>query len=182
MKNIPNVITGSRVIFSISLLFVVPFSFEFYLLYIFCGFSDFADGYVARKTKAESRFGAKLDSIADLVMVAVLIYIIYPILNPSFFTLIWIVAIALLRSVSILVAMIKFKTFASIHTYANKATGLILFSLPLLLPYINKEILIIVGCAVASFTAIEELIIQISSKTLDLNRKSFFSPQKKVYK
>lgn len=174
MLKIPNVITASRVLFSIALLFVKPLGMLFYLLYLLCGASDIVDGYIARKTKTESGFGAKLDSFADLVMTAVVIYVIYPIINPSFFIMYWIILIAIIRGLSILISMRKHKTYASIHTYGNKATGVVLFLLPMLLPFANIGLLINFVCAFASVTAFEELVIQLSSKKLDLNRKSLF--------
>lgn len=174
MKQIPNIITGSRIVFSMALLLVRPLSIPFYVLYILCGVSDILDGYIARKTKTISRMGAKLDSFADLVMTVVLIFILYPILNLSFFIIVWIVIIAIIRVLSMLIAMRKYKTFASIHTYGNKVVGFVLFLLPMLLPFFNLELLINLVCILASITAIEELIIQSSSKELDLNKKSIF--------
>ena len=66
-KNLANIITVSRIIVSISIAFVIPFSSTFFLLYSYCGISDIIDGFVARKTHTESVRGALLDSIADIV-------------------------------------------------------------------------------------------------------------------
>ena len=61
-RNIANVITALRIVFSILLLFSSPLSVEFYVLYIAAGLSDVFDGIAARITKAESEFGARLDT------------------------------------------------------------------------------------------------------------------------
>jgi len=174
MKAIPNCISFSRIIISIILIFTKPLSVAFYTLYIICGCSDIIDGFIARKTGTTSRLGEKLDSIADLIMVGVLLVVLYPIINPTTEIIIWIISIGIIRLVSMVAALKKYKIFASIHTYGNKITGLILFIFPMLLPYIHTNVLMYIICAVASISAIEELIIQMTSNQLQLNKKSIF--------
>lgn len=41
------------------------------MLYIAAGISDMIDGAIARKTNTVSEFGARLDTTADFVLVAV---------------------------------------------------------------------------------------------------------------
>ena len=60
-----NTITFFRIAASIVLLSCPVFSPAFYTLYIAAGLSDMLDGYVARKSNTDSRFGARLDTIAD---------------------------------------------------------------------------------------------------------------------
>ncbi|MEW9095926.1 MAG: CDP-alcohol phosphatidyltransferase family protein [Clostridiaceae bacterium] len=174
MKSLPNCISFSRIIFSLILIYTKPLSLDFYVIYIICGFSDIIDGFIARKTGTTSSLGAKLDSIADMVMAGVLLLLIYPILNPTTKIVVWIVLISIIRLSSMLVTMKKYKTFVSIHTYGNKIAGIILFLLPILIPYINTTILIYITCVVASISAIEELIIQLTSNQLELNKQSIF--------
>ncbi|CAB1244425.1 CDP-diacylglycerol--glycerol-3-phosphate 3-phosphatidyltransferase [Clostridiaceae bacterium BL-3] len=174
MKSIANYISVSRIVLSIILVFVNSLGIAFYAIYIICGFSDIIDGFIARKTKTTSRFGAKLDSIADMVVAFVLLFIFYPIINPAIEIVIWIISIAAIRLISMVVALKKYKTFASIHTYGNKITGIFLFVFPILFLYIDTNMLIYIICAVASISAIEELIIQLTSSELQINRKSIF--------
>ena len=51
-KHIANIITGSRIVFSLSLLFIPLSSAWFYALYLLCGLSDMVDGTVARRTRS----------------------------------------------------------------------------------------------------------------------------------
>ena len=67
-----NVITLIRIGLAISLLFIRKYSPLFLILYSICGFTDILDGYIARKTKTESNFGARLDTIADLLFFIVM--------------------------------------------------------------------------------------------------------------
>lgn len=174
MKAIPNCISISRIIFSFILVFVKPLSLVFYVIYIVCEFSDIMDGFIARKTGTTSIIGAKLDSMADMIMVGSLIFVIYPIINPAAPIAICIIAIGIIRLASMLIALKKYKTFASIHTYGNKFTGIVLFIFPILLPYFNTTALMYIICVVASISAIEEFIIQLTSSQLQLNKQSIF--------
>lgn len=174
MKLIPNCISLSRIILSLILIFVKPLSVSFYTIYIICGFSDIIDGFIARKTGTTSGFGAKLDSTADMIMIGVLLFLFYPVLNPTIEFIIWIILISIIRIISMLVAFKKYKTFASIHTWGNKITGMVLFLFPIMFLYINIIALSYATCVVASISAIEELIIQLILIELKLNRKSIF--------
>ncbi|MBU3172891.1 CDP-alcohol phosphatidyltransferase family protein [Clostridium estertheticum] len=174
MKTLPNCISFSRIIFSLILIFIKPLSIAFYVIYIICGFSDFLDGFIARKTKTISTLGAKIDSIADMVMAFVLLFILYPLVNPSTEIIIWIISIAIIRLVSMVIALKKYKTFACLHTYGNKITGIVLFIFPISLPYVHTTVLLYILCTVAGISAIEELIIQLTSSQLQLNKQSIF--------
>ena len=174
MKIIPNCISFSRIIFSLMLIFVKPLGIAFYTIYIFCGFSDIMDGFIARRTGTTSKFGAKLDSMADMIMVGVLLIMFYPIVNPATKIIIWIVSIGMIRLASMVVALKKYKTFASLHTYGNKITGIVLFLFPILLPYIHTVAMMYIICVIASISAIEEFMIQLTSSHLELNKQSIF--------
>ncbi|MEW9123471.1 MAG: CDP-alcohol phosphatidyltransferase family protein [Thermotaleaceae bacterium] len=161
----------SRIFLSLILIFVEPLGAAFYAIYVICGLSDIMDGFIARKSGTASSFGGKLDSIADMVMVGVFFIVLYPIVNPPIKIVIWIISIATIRFISMLIVLKKYKTFAILHTYGNKATGMILFVFPILLPYMNGLVLMYTICVVAILSAIEELIIHVTSNQLQLNRK-----------
>lgn len=174
MKSIPNYLSCIRLILSVWLILVKPLSWTFFIVYLICGLTDVIDGYIARKYGVESRFGEKLDSAADLIMTAVLIIVLYPILSPGKKIIIWIILIAIIRFASILITFIKYKCFAIPHTYGNKITGFALFVIPICVLFIDTTVLLSIVCAFASISAVEELVIQITSKELDANRKSIF--------
>jgi CDP-diacylglycerol---glycerol-3-phosphate 3-phosphatidyltransferase len=174
MKAMPNCLSFSRIIFSLFLLFVQPLSASFYAIYIFCGFSDIMDGFIARRTGKTSSLGERLDSMADMVMTVVLFVLLYPIVNPKAEIVIWIISIIFIRLVSMVVALKKYKTFAILHTYGNKFTGIVLFIFPIMLPFVSISVLMYIICFVASVSAIEELIIQLTSSQLQINKQSIF--------
>ena len=156
MKSIANIITGSRIVFSIALLFITPFSPMFYVLYAVAGLTDMIDGAVARKTNTVSAFGARLDSIADFVFVTVCLFKLLPILDIPVWLWIWIAVIALIKVINIISGAIMFKRMIALHTVMNKITGALCFLLPFTLSFINLKYNAIVVCAAATFAAIQE--------------------------
>ena len=156
MKSIANIITGSRIVFSIALLFITPFSPMFYVLYAVAGLTDMIDGAVARKTNTVSAFGAKFDTIADFVFVTVCLFKLLPILDIPVWLWIWIAVIALIKVINIISGAIMFKSMIALHTVMNKITGALCFLLPFTLSFINLKYSAIVVCAAATFAAIQE--------------------------
>jgi phosphatidylglycerophosphate synthase len=174
MKVIPNGITFGRIILAMLLLFLKPLSLAFLVIYILCGVTDLIDGPIARMTNTTSSLGAKLDSAADTILIAVSLFTLYPLLGLTLEIMIWIFMIAVIRITSIGVALRRFKTYASIHTYGNKLTGFILFVTPLCLPFIHHSMWTVFVCIIATISAVEEFIIQFTSKQLQLDRKGLF--------
>ncbi len=177
----PNCITASRIIGAICLIFTQPFSYAFYIIYTLCGVSDALDGFVARMTKKTSEFGKKLDSVSDLIFYAVLLLKIFPFLWENLPTYVWIITISiiLIRICAYMTALIKYKQFASLHTYANKLTGLSLFLVPYFVKIFDVVAVCIGVCIVAFVASLEELIIHIKSKEYSGTEKSIVKQKSK---
>ena len=155
-KHIANIITGSRIVFSLLLLFIPLSSSLFYIFYLFCGLTDMIDGTVARKTGAVSNFGAKLDTASDFVFMAVCVVKLLPKINISVWLWIWIAIIAIVKVVNIVMGFIRRKKLVALHTFLNKITGLLLFLLPLTLQFILPTYSFAVVCTIATIAAIQE--------------------------
>ena len=155
-KHIANIITSCRIFGSILLLFFPTFSVEFYITYLFCGFSDMIDGAIARKTNSTSKFGSQLDTIADLIFVVISIIKLLPAIHIPKWLWIWGIVIAIIKIGNIILGYISEKQFISLHTIMNKITGLLLFLLPLTIPFLKLKYTAIVVCSVATFSAIQE--------------------------
>ena len=121
MIYIPNILSLIRIPLSLSLLLFVSNYYGFMILYSLCGLSDILDGYVARKMNLQSTRGAKLDSLADLIMYTVVIIMLclwdfnaladfIPFLMP----------VALLRGANIGIMYRKFYQLGAIHTIGNR--------------------------------------------------------------
>ena len=151
-----NTITFFRIAVSIVLLFCPAFSPPFYVFYIAAGLSDMLDGFVARKTDTVSKFGARLDTIADFVLVVACLIKLLPILIIPAWLYGWIGMIALIKAVNIVSGFAVQKRFAAVHSVMNKATGVLLFLLPLAIPVLPLKYSAIVVCSAATFAAIQE--------------------------
>ena len=154
--NLANTITLFRIAVSIVLLFCPGFSPAFSALYIAAGLSDMLDGFVARKTDTVSKLGARLDTMADFVFVVVCLIKLLPILRIPAWLYAWIGIIALIKVVNIISGLAVQKKLVAVHSVMNKATGVLLFLLPLTLPAVPLKYTAIVVCAAATFAAIQE--------------------------
>lgn len=183
LLTVPNMITAFRLIGSLVLLLFIPtFSTAFFVLYTLCGLSDAIDGTIARALKSSTEFGAKLDSIADLLFYTVLFFCIFPKLLEKLPLYIWIMGISavVIRIASYLTAAIKHHRFASIHTYMNKITSVVIFTIPY---FVMTRFLIPVCILLGIITILagtEELIIHITSKKYDPNKKTLLPIKNKI--
>ena len=88
-KHFANILTCCRILGSILLLFFPAFSVAFYIIYLFCGFSDMIDGTIARKTNSTSKFGSQLDSIADFIFAGISFLKLLPAIHIPGWLWIW---------------------------------------------------------------------------------------------
>ena len=151
-----NVITGCRILFSAIIFWVPVFSPVFYGCYLAAGCTDMIDGTIARKLGTESEFGSKFDTIADIVFVAAAAYKMFPVMEIPKGIWIWIGVIALIKIINIISGFVAEKQFVSVHTAANKITGLLVFLLPLTMAVVELRYSALVVCIVATFAAIQE--------------------------
>ncbi len=156
-KNIANIITGSRVAFSLLLLFIPLSSASFYTFYLFCGLTDMIDGVVARKTGAVSNFGARLDTVADLVFMFVCSIKMLPLIHIPVWLWVWIIIVALIKIFNIALVFIRKKKLISIHSILNKTTGFTLFLLPLSLTFVETSYSVVTVCVFATIAIIQEV-------------------------
>ena len=156
MKHIANIITTCRILGSILLLFFPAFSSEFYIIYLLCGFSDMIDGPVARKTHSNGEWGSKLDSVADIFFVTASLLKLLPSMCIPRWLWIWFGVIAAVKIFNIVFGYVSEKQFVSLHTIMNKVTGLLLFLLPLTIPFAGFKYNAVVVCSVATLSAIQE--------------------------
>ena len=164
-KHIANIITGSRIVFSLSLLFIPLSSAWFYALYLLCGLSDMIDGTVARRTSSSSEFGARLDTVSDFVFMTVALIKFLPHLHIPVWLWIWIGIIAMMKLGNAVWGFVRTKKLISPHTVLNKVMGLLLFLLPMTVSFIELTYTLPFVCAAATAAAIHEVYFTIRRKT-----------------
>ena len=156
-RHIPNIITLSRIPMAVALPFVQSSPAIFWTLYLLCGLSDILDGAVARLAGTESRIGERLDTLSDIVFVAVWMVLFIPAINVGRWLWIWIGIIAFIKVVNVISGLAMKKGFVAKHTRANKATGILLFLLPMIILWESIKVpSIILICLMATFAAVQE--------------------------
>lgn len=155
-KQIANIITFCRILGSIGLLFCPVYSVCFYGLYIFCGLTDMVDGTIARKTGAVSSSGARLDTVADFLFVIASFVKLVPVIRIPVWIWVWTAFIAVVKLVNLVWGSTQMKQMPSLHTIANKATGLCLFLLPLTMSFVELRYTVPVVYIIATIAAIQE--------------------------
>ena len=155
-KHIANIITGSRIVLSLPLLFIPLTSAWFCVIYLLCGLSDMIDGTVARRTSSASEFGARLDTVSDFVFlfVALIKFVLH--FHIPVWLWIWIGIIAMIKLGNAAWGFVRTKKLISPHTVLNKVTGLLLFLLPATISFVDLTYTLPIVCAVATVAAIHE--------------------------
>ena len=154
MRHLPNVLSVLRIAGSIGLLFCNVSGWSFWALYVLCGISDMADGWLARKFQAETMAGAILDSVADIVFVGCCSIRLLPVWEIPTWLWIWAGMVVLIKIVNQISSLVVNKRLCFPHTLANKLTGLLLF---LTVPAVFWSVIpISIVAFIATFAALEE--------------------------
>ena len=127
MKRIPDLLSMSRIVLCLPLLLVDAMTVPFWVLYLIAGLTDMLDGFLARRWGVESKFGARLDSLADFVFVIAAGYKLFPWLKLPATLWMMIGLIALVKMVNAICSYMLRHRIEYLHTKANKLTGLLLF-------------------------------------------------------
>ena len=150
LKAIPNVLSLLRLIGAAALAFL-PLGGGFWAVYLLCGLSDMIDGALARRLKAVSELGSRLDSLGDLALVIVCAVRLLPELELAVWAWVWIG----------IIAAVKLLCYAAVkeipHTKLNKLTGACLFALLPVAFLWERSYTVFFLCAVASLSAAQEL-------------------------
>ena len=127
MRQIPDLLSMSRIVLCLPLLMVDAMTTPFWVLYLIAGLTDMLDGFLARRWGVESKFGARLDSLADFVFVLVVGYKLFPWLKLP--TALWMMIglVALVKVINAISSFVVKHRIKFLHTKANKLTGFLLF-------------------------------------------------------
>ena len=127
MKLIPNLLSSLRIVLCLPLLLVDAMTVPFWVLYVTAGATDMLDGFLASRWGVESKFGARLDSLADFVFVIAVGYKLFPWLKLPATLWMMIGLIALVKMVNAISSYVVKRRIEFLHTKANKLTGFLLF-------------------------------------------------------
>ena len=164
--NAADTVTSVRIAVSLFLLPFPLYSARFFAAYTMAGLTDALDGWLARRTGTASEFGARLDSIADLLFYGVLLFRYLPVLWERLPGAVWyaVTAILVVRLAAYATAAVKYRRFAALHTRLNKLTGIGIFLLPYVLAFSTGIFYSGMVCVLAFAAALEELMIHLRRK------------------
>ena len=127
MKRIPDLLSMSRIVLCLPLLLVDAMTVPFWVLYLIAGITDMLDGFLARRWGVKSKFGARLDSLADFVFVLIVGSKLFPWLKLPATLWMMIGLIALVKMVNAICSYVVKHKIEFQHTKVNKLTGFLLF-------------------------------------------------------
>ena len=143
--------------------------------------TDVLDGWLARRLRAESEFGAKLDSATDVCFLCVSLVRLWPVLRPGVPVLLFAIGVALVRLCAAAAAWVRFGQPGFLHTWGNKLTGLLLFFWPPFQLLTGSGLLLYPLCLAAGVSAVEELLIECTARDWLPDRRSIlFSTKQKI--
>lgn len=142
---------------------------------LLAGATDFLDGYVARRLRQESTRGARLDSLADnllLISAAIWIQLLHPeVLREN---AVLVAATFGLYLSSLAVGLIKFHHLGNLHLYSSKVAGGTLYSFTVitLLVGIYSPLLLWLAAVAFMVSSAETLLAQLLLSVVDENMGS----------
>ncbi len=179
-KNIPNILSFSRIILSFCIFLVARTPMLVFWLIVACGITDALDGFLARRFGCESDLGARLDSLGDLVFFSTLVFYVVrfqmAIISPY---LPGIYAIFIIKCLSLVICTIKNHATYSLHTYGNKLTGVLVVAAVCLILLTGKGLFTAVLVVVGVLSALEELLIMSVYGHPDSNIRSILLVRKR---
>ena len=175
--NMPNSVTFLRVLCvpALWVLALLNLNHIFILVFTFAGFTDAADGYLARRLRQTTAFGAWFDSFADNLVAISLLPWFWLLLNEFVIThLTTLLVILTLFVLNLVVGMLKFKRMIHYHLYSSKLSTMLLyvFTLHALVFFPNDFFFISVAVLVAMNQA-EEIVATVLHKKIDTSRNTF---------
>lgn len=139
--------------------------------------SDTLDGVLARRLGQVSKFGSKLDSLADnLLKPSIIVWLLM--LEPELISdhPFELLAAIVVYAATITVGLVKFKRFGNLHLYSGKVGSLLqyIFILHALATPGYSELLFYLAAGLFIFTNMEALLLQLTRSEVDEQIGSIF--------
>lgn len=147
------------------------------LLLAVAGLTDVLDGPVARWTGLSSRFGAQLDSLGDILLMASIFWW-FVLLRPDFFAdrLVPLVVWAVIGSAAVVVTLLKFGRVGNLHLYSAKAAGVLghLFAVWIFVFDGYSDVFFTVAVSAAIVASTETLLVALTRDEVSEEVRSIF--------
>jgi len=177
-KQIPNILSSSRIVFSPAMVFARSSPHCFAFIYFTVGMTDMLDGYLARKYHWESKLGVTLEMLADATyfLCAFIAIALGAKLHMTTFAWFYGAAILLCRLISVILIRLKFKVWGEMHLASMKMLGFLvlpLFPLAIYLQRIPASI-VIFYLTVFAIGSLEQLVLALKLKEFDSSCKGLY--------
>lgn len=183
MKRIPNILSVLRILLSLAMPSVIDFPPALAAMVLIVGLTDIADGFIARRYHCESVAGARLDTLGDWIffgMAGILFLMKYKQIVDEH---IWeLLTVAGVRFFSLCTAKYRFGRFLSVHTIGNKISVFLIYLILLLIIFEKAVMGMMVKTVlmIALLSAVEELLIILVNKEIDLDQRCLFRRKTKA--
>ncbi len=174
---LPNMLSLSRIVF-LPVLFVLMFlgyHILFLMAYVLLAFTDFLDGFLARRLGLTSKFGKEIDSFADLffyVSSAYFLYYLFP--EVILANQVLLIVFFSLLGISLVISTILFRKPVIMHTFILRLNA-VLVTLAVVLSFLFDTTYFIKGILILYIAGfIESLIIFIFYGPVDPDTRSVF--------
>lgn len=181
LKTLPNMITSIRFILAPFLIYfaytkeILIFSILFYV----CGISDYIDGPIARRYNLTSELGSFLDNVADELLLLSGLFFIY-LIKPEIMIdniLAFVIFLSLYAIERILFFGLH-KGKPRLHLYSGKTfVRAFYIFLPVMFYVVNYLPFLYLILSLGGITLIEQSIIYIKYKEIDIEIKSLVNPK-----
>ncbi|MBU0757125.1 MAG: CDP-alcohol phosphatidyltransferase family protein [Nanoarchaeota archaeon] len=183
LKKIPDLITKTRILLSIIMVLLAFYdqSLLFFSVYLFASFTDVLDGLAARRLKAQSKKGARLDTNADEILYFCLIFgLVLLIPRIMIQNMDLLISILIINMISRMLVFLRRKSLKKIlmSLYLSKLNAFILpFGIFMILISDNYSLIrpfIMILTLTTTLCRIEEVSIHYKYKEVPENIKSIF--------
>jgi len=184
MKRIPNILSWSRIplSFMLPLVALLQKPFVFLGVYIVTGLTDVLDGFLARRYHWETKFGAKLDGTADILFMLSMLVVVFGVLRLKLkaYALVALGLLVALKLANLLFTKLKFGSWSTMHTLANKYTALPFYCICPVLVWLKDapgameiiNVLLVIFLSTVFAANLEETLIIARMKEYDADMKS----------
>jgi CDP-diacylglycerol--glycerol-3-phosphate 3-phosphatidyltransferase len=175
--NVPNLLSLFRIAAAPFLLLAAWLGMAplFFIIFGLMLFSDALDGYLARKWHLVSKFGAKLDSIGDIVTylsAPLAIWWLWPEIIKE--EAVYIVTVIVLYIAPAFFSFAKFGELASYHTWIAKVSAVLMSTGVVLLVALKDPMLFHIAVAFLVIEAVENIAITMLLSEPGYNIRSFW--------
>lgn len=180
-KHAANLITSVRVLLAPLLFFLSEITGLFFAIYLTCAVSDLLDGPVARMTKSTGITGSILDTVGDTLMYTGMMKVVLSNYGIPVWSVVWLAAALALHFISALIAAHRFGVFYFAHTISSKIMGGMFFLTPFMFCYGLIRLHMLLISMVATYSAVEAIIVQRRMKIADSDVRSAYSLRQSLH-